>query len=169
MAVYPHAVHWRQWVLGTLPSIIFGRTSICLHPRRIQTDGRPHDAKKRKRRLWWRKFYNICGGTGLIRLLSMCCVTAMLISCAGHYYQLDGNDITLTLQKREAQKVLFYCSLNGYSPQPLTNESGRWRVKLPANQSFRYFYRIDDRLFVPDCRLKEKDDFGWENCLYDPD
>ena len=39
---------------------------------------------------------------------------------------------------------------------------------MPAGETFRYFYRVDDTPFVPDCPMKEKDDFGFENCIYDP-
>lgn len=105
----------------------------------------------------------------MIRLFFTSFILATLISCANHYYRNHGDEITLILQKRGAQRVSFFCSLDGYSPRPVKNISGQWQVKMPANKAFRYFYRIDDQLFVPDCRLKEKDDFGWENCIYEPD
>jgi len=33
---------------------------------------------------------------------------------------------------------------------------------------FKYFYMIDDKMFVPECSMNEKDDFGSVNCVYIP-
>ena len=100
----------------------------------------------------------------LIGFLSIC-----LMACSGHYYRVDKGRMTLVLKKPGATRVLFFCSLDGYAPRSVTNKSGRWLVELPAERSFRYFYRVEDRFFIPDCSLTEKDDFGFTNCIYEPD
>jgi hypothetical protein len=92
----------------------------------------------------------------------------ILVSCGGHRHRVDGDDLFLVLIKPDAARVVLYCSLDGFKARSAVNASGVWEVKLPADESFSYFYRVDDRHFLPDCPLKEKDDFGSENCIFDP-
>ena len=53
-------------------------------------------------------------------------------------------------------------------PAMLTPD-GSWQISVPGNESFRYFYMIDGKKFLPDCLLRENDDFGGENCIYSPE
>lgn len=92
----------------------------------------------------------------------------LLSACAAHEYRIDGKEMTLSLKKPHAKNVVLFSSHNGFKPRAAKKKSGRWEVQLPSNQTFRYFYRVDDALFLPDCPIKEKDDFGSENCIYDP-
>ncbi len=48
-------------------------------------------------------------------------------------------------------------------------DSETWRVTLPGEYEFTYFYMIDGKPFLPPCRFTEKDDFGSENCIFVPD
>ncbi|BBO85300.1 hypothetical protein [Desulfosarcina ovata] len=92
----------------------------------------------------------------------------LIAGCAAHDYRREGRAVTLILRKPDAHEVVLLTSLDRFSPRPAKNISGAWEVTLPATQPFRYFYRIDGVPFVPDCPLKEKDDFGSENCVFDP-
>ncbi len=92
----------------------------------------------------------------------------LLTGCGTHYYRIDGNDMILILRKPEAQRVELVCSLDGFRPRSANNISGRWEVTLPAGEAFTYVYRVDGVPFLPDCPMKENDDFGSENCIYDP-
>ena len=72
------------------------------------------------------------------------------------------------LKKPEAKSVVLACSLDGFEPRLARNVAGRWEVTLPADEAFNYFYRVDGVPFLPDCPMKENDDFGSENCIFDP-
>lgn len=89
-------------------------------------------------------------------------------SCSNHFYKVNGERLTLSLEKPEAQSVLFFSSLSGYEGKKLLQQKGVWELTLPANRPFRYFYRVDGEIFLPPCHMKEKDDFGSENCIFDP-
>ena len=88
--------------------------------------------------------------------------------CANHRYQIDGDDLTLVLMAPGAERVELLCSLEAFMPRAATKVAGRWEVTLPSHRAFKYFYRIDGAAFVPDCPLKEHDDFGAATCIFDP-
>jgi hypothetical protein len=92
----------------------------------------------------------------------------VLASCSSHYYTRNGNQLTLYLKNKEAQSVLFYHSLDGYAGHQLTQQNGIWETTVSAHQAFSYFYRVNNEIFVPSCPMKEKDDFGSENCIFEP-
>jgi signal peptidase I len=102
------------------------------------------------------------------RLMLTLFFAAFLAGCGTHYYRVDGSSMTLILRKPEAKSVILACSLDGFNPRPALNIDGRWEVTLPAEEGFTYFYRVDGVPYVPDCPMKEKDDFGSENCIFDP-
>ena len=89
--------------------------------------------------------------------------------CATHYHKIQGNSLILYLEKPEASHVILACSLDGFEPREARKDGPRWVVVLPSGVSFRYYYVLDKRIFIPSCPMKEKDDFGSENCIYDPD
>ncbi len=88
--------------------------------------------------------------------------------CAAHYHRVDKNGMTLYLRLPSAENVILFSSLDGFSPHTAQWRDGKWVNSLPADREFRYFYQVDGQLFIPECRLKEKDDFGFENCVYVP-
>lgn len=88
--------------------------------------------------------------------------------CTGHYYHLEGNELELNLKRPEAEKVIFLSSLDGFLPHPTQSKNRCWVYTVPAGRTFRYFYLVDGDVFTPDCPMKEKDDFGSENCVYMP-
>jgi len=104
----------------------------------------------------------------MIRQLVLGLALLVTSGCAAHYHQVLGNDVFLYLKEPEAQKVLFACSLDGYQPHAAFKEDGRWVIVVPGRKPFRYFYLLDDRIYLPDCALKESDDFGAQNCIFDP-
>jgi len=99
-------------------------------------------------------------------LLALC---ILWLGCAPHTQQIQGDNITLLLRAPQARRVVLVCSLDGFRPRAARQDrSGRWSVTLPAGAPFTYFYHVDGRPFTPDCPLKEKDDFGSQNCIFDP-
>jgi hypothetical protein len=43
-----------------------------------------------------------------------------------------------------------------------------WKVTLSRLNEFKYFYLVDGKAYLPDCRLRENDDFGSNNCVFSP-
>jgi hypothetical protein len=82
---------------------------------------------------------------------------------------VDGDTLTLLLDRPGAAQVALASSLDGFTPRPAERASRLWAVSVPAGASFRYFYLVDNQVFLPDCRLREQDDFGAWNCVYEPE
>ena len=93
----------------------------------------------------------------------------VLVGCASHDYRVKNNKLYLRLNKPDAQTVYFASSLDGFTLHKAERlDSNTWQIVLSAGTEIRYFYMIDDLLYVPPCRFKERDDFGTENCIYVP-
>ncbi len=86
-----------------------------------------------------------------------------------HTQQVQGKNLALYLKKADAHQVFLVTSLDGFKPQKAIPMDGQWVVFLPSNKIFRYYYVLDGKIFLPPCRMKENDDFGSENCIFDPD
>ena len=80
-----------------------------------------------------------------------------------------NRELHVYLKNKEAEKVFILCSLDEYTPRQATyTGSGTWEAVLPNDTEFKYFYMVDGKVFVPECDMKEEDDFGSENCVYVP-
>ncbi len=95
-------------------------------------------------------------------------VAVFLEACSTHFYTFDENKVTISLRNPEATAMFFASSLDGYEEQELKQRNGLWEVTLPNDKIFRYFFTVDGKIFLPPCPLKEKDDFGFENCIFEP-
>lgn len=96
-------------------------------------------------------------------------LAALLMGCSSHWVKQEEGGATLYLKARDANHVLFYCSLDGYAPQRAEeSRKGVWRVVLPEDTSCRYFYRVDGTVVIPLSDQREFDDFGGETCVYAP-
>lgn len=94
---------------------------------------------------------------------------ALTAGCATHYQQVRGQTLLLCLKKPDAKQVILACSLDDFEPHEARQSDGQWVVSLPADETFRYYYILDGKVFLPPCRMKESDDFGSENCIFEPD
>lgn len=101
-------------------------------------------------------------------LLSIAGLMALTAGCATHYQQVRGQTLQLYLNKPDARQVILVCSLDDFESHNARQLDGRWVVSLPSDKTFRYYYIIDGQPFLPSCRMKESDDFGSENCIFDP-
>lgn len=80
-----------------------------------------------------------------------------------------GNTTTLTLEVDDAASVDFVCSLDQFKSRAMRRvDNARWSIRVPDNHYFTYYYMVDGKIHVPDCRLKETDDFGSVNCIFEP-
>lgn len=93
-----------------------------------------------------------------------------LAGCApSHYLRQDGRTVRLFLHAPAARSVALADSSDGFRTHAAhRNGDGWWSVARPAGAPFAYFYLVDGRVVVPDCKAAELDDFGGRNCLFLP-
>jgi hypothetical protein len=105
-----------------------------------------------------------------ILVLHLTVVVLCLVGCtATHYHRQHSDRVTFYLKAPDAKGVVFASSLDAYSPHLASKLGGsRWVVSAPSGSEFRYFYIVDGRVYVPECRFYEKDDFGSRNCIFFP-
>lgn len=104
-----------------------------------------------------------------MRQISLAVLFLLIISgCTHHYYVVSGSTMEMYLKKSKAEKVIFFSSIDGFEPHEAQKTLDNWVVTLPVDIRFRYFYVVDGEVFLPPCRMKENDDFGSENCLFEP-
>ena len=103
-------------------------------------------------------------------LLPALSMIVFVTGCAGHFYREEAARVHLFLKDSHAAEVRFASSLDGFELHRIEKRgSGTWQITLPKTGEFRYFYLVDGRIHLPDCPLREMDDFGSSNCLYRPD
>lgn len=92
----------------------------------------------------------------------------LLSGCAPqHFVKRDAGTLTFYLHSPKAQRVQFAASFDHYMLHDAQkNDQGSWQIEVPVTPELKYFYIVDGLLFTPECRFKEKDDFGAENCVY---
>ncbi len=87
----------------------------------------------------------------------------------GHFTNNNGDFIKLYLRAPSANAVQFVSNLDRYQIHDIeTNSQGLWEVRVPSHSEFKYFYIVDGLVFLPNCQFKENDDFGRQNCIYQP-
>ena len=100
----------------------------------------------------------------------MIAVSLLGAGCATHYYKMNADKVNLYLRMPEAKIVYVSTSLDEFALYRTKKlASGIWEVAVPASREFTYFYKVDGNFYLPDCKLREKDDFGDENCIFIPD
>jgi hypothetical protein len=107
----------------------------------------------------------------MTRLLASMLFTVWLLgACATPHQKIKGDHVYLYLKDTSSYNVFFASSLDEFQRHPLSRQTkNSWYIILPADKEFTYFYILDDQPFIPDCPYKEKDDFGFENCIFTPD
>jgi hypothetical protein len=104
------------------------------------------------------------------RYLVFLMISILLVSgCASHYYLKNDDTVSIFLKKPDAKRVYFLSSLDGYKPRKATRVDSRtWQINTSAKTEFKYFYNVDGAVYLPECQLKEQDDFGSQICIYIP-
>ena len=92
------------------------------------------------------------------------------ISCqAAHFYAVKHDTVIFTLNLPGAENVYFAHSLDHYNPhRAKAGKDGRWEFAITTNSEFRYFFMVDGSVYLPECKFRETDDFGSENCIFVP-
>lgn len=103
------------------------------------------------------------------RWIGCLAVAAGILGCTTHWVEDQNDAVFLYLKNPQAEEVLLACSLDGFARRPARrNQNGMWEVAVETKTEFRYFYLIDDKPYVPDCRFTEMDGWGGKNCIYIP-
>lgn len=93
-----------------------------------------------------------------------------LCGCSLHYHDVKDDQVHFYLKNSPTGVVYFANSSDGFKlHRAVKIDHATWEVTAPAFREFSYFYIIDNKIFLPDCRFKEIDDYGYENCIYIPD
>lgn len=105
----------------------------------------------------------------------MKCLLPLLLSLmanaagADHLVVRNGKHVRMLLLAPDASSVQFASSLDGFEKHNAVTKDGKtWEIRLPSQKPFHYFYLVDGKLWIPDCARRESDDYGSENCVYDP-
>ena len=99
-------------------------------------------------------------------------LTLLLTASCGqkHIIHRFPGSVTLYLHEPDAREVLFASSLDRFQYHSANRILwGTWKVSIPADRQFVYFYLVDGKVTLPDCPVTVLDDFGSRNCLYVPD
>lgn len=89
--------------------------------------------------------------------------------CTAHYHVVNQGQVEMYLMAPQAQSVVLVIAGDPFRKvQALRDAFGTWKATLNQSGEFKYFYIMDDKAYLPDCRLKEHDDFGSDNCVFSP-
>ncbi|AGF78080.1 hypothetical protein UWK_01522 [Desulfocapsa sulfexigens DSM 10523] len=104
------------------------------------------------------------------QVMVLSCLLFFGTGCAGHHFTTEGREsVSLYLHHPGSSHVQFASSIDRYTLHDThRNLFGLWEISKPLTPGSSYFYIIDGSVFIPDCRFRETDDFGFENCLYQP-
>ncbi len=86
-----------------------------------------------------------------------------------HYHSVENDTVIFYLNLVGAESVYFAHSLDNYIPHRVkAGNDGTWEFTMKAKFEFSYFYIVDGTVYLPECRFREPDDFGSENCIFVP-
>ena len=90
------------------------------------------------------------------------------LGCAKqHSIQTNGDSLTLFFSDAQAMEIFFASSVDNFHYHPaIKGPDNVWRVTVPLQKDFAYFYIVDGVVTMPDCPNTVLDDFGSRNCLY---
>jgi len=89
--------------------------------------------------------------------------------CAAHYHTIRNGYVDVYLKAPRAQSVSLVVSGDTFEKVPaVRTQLGMWKVSLNRANEFKYFYLVDGKVYLPDCPLRERDDFGADNCVFSP-
>jgi hypothetical protein len=103
------------------------------------------------------------------RIISVLAAVLVVGGCTTHYQVVTSGHVEMFLTAPQAQSVVLVVSSDPFQQvQARRDASGMWKVTLNRLSEFKYFYLVDGKTYLPDCRLRENDDFGSNNCVFSP-
>ena len=90
------------------------------------------------------------------------------MACAKqHSVEVTNGSLSFYYSDPGAKEIFFASSVDHFHSHPAVRGTGGiWRVTVPLNKEFVYFYIVDGKITVPDCPNTVLDDFGAKNCIY---
>ncbi|MGD9948310.1 MAG: hypothetical protein AB7U29_07500 [Desulfobulbus sp.] len=105
----------------------------------------------------------------IIRLIGALSLLLVAGCAPRHTVVVKNNTVVLELHLHEVDEVGFASSLDQFSVhQARPGQHGQWIIAGLPNREFQYFYLVDGKVLLPDCRFTVMDDFGASNCRYLP-
>jgi hypothetical protein len=102
-------------------------------------------------------------------LISVLAALLLISGCARGFYRVADDRVTFYLDLPAAQQVYFAYSLDEFRLHKVKKtRGGKWAIAVPADIEFRYFFIVDGAVHLPGCDIREADDFGSENCIFEP-
>jgi len=101
-----------------------------------------------------------------LRLVLAAAVLILFSGCASIKVNHAGETMKMSF-KTEAEQLVFFSSSEQYRPIKAEQDGNWWQVTIKDTDNLKYFLKADGKLYLPECKLKEKDDFGGELCLYE--
>jgi len=93
-------------------------------------------------------------------------MTILICGCATIKVSTKGETMNMSF-KSDAKEVLFYSSANGFAPIKAKKDD-KWQiVTIKKTAKMKYFLKADGKIYLPDCKMKEQDDFGGDLCIYE--
>jgi hypothetical protein len=87
--------------------------------------------------------------------------------CTAHHSMVRNGKVEMYLTAPQAQSVVLVIAGDPFQKVPASrDDAGAWKVTLNHAGEFKYFYLVDNKAYVPDCRMREQDDFGSDNCVF---
>jgi hypothetical protein len=89
--------------------------------------------------------------------------------CTTHYQVMNSGRVEMYLKAPKAHSVVLVVPGDPFQKvQAQRGPFGMWKVTLSGIDQFTYFYLVDGKAVLPDCRMREHDDFGSSNCIFTP-
>jgi 1,4-alpha-glucan branching enzyme len=107
----------------------------------------------------------------VIRLFLLGMVVMTVSGCPYRAVSTGSNDgIRLTIHAPDAHHVTLLSSLNRYESVSMKpNQSGSWEIQLVSDHEFTYFFEVDGKTMLNDCRFTEIDEWGNRICVFIPE
>ncbi|AEI13739.1 glycoside hydrolase family 13 domain protein [Flexistipes sinusarabici DSM 4947] len=89
-------------------------------------------------------------------------------ACSRHYVKQSEDSLSFYYNGNGADKVIFYSDINNYAGSHFKKSDGYWIYTLdkPANvEEIKFFYKVNEKVYLPECMMKIKDEFGGKLCI----
>ena len=92
-----------------------------------------------------------------------------MTGCAAAEFKTEGSVMKGYFRVKDANSVAFYSSSDGFTKNEAVKDGKKWTVTVPKTGEFTYYLEKDGEIYVPDCEMKQQDDFGGTVCVYQED
>lgn len=100
-----------------------------------------------------------------MKKLAVISAVLILSGCAGVTFVKTNSGMDAKFTFKNAKEISMYTSTDGYAEHKAEGKKDSWLVHLPYADSMTYFITADGVQTLPDCEMKEFDDFGGQLCV----